>query len=127
MMVEQVQAELKQWLKLAVSLEEELEQPEPDGRLIATLLTERGRVQQRLVQLFKDVPAETLRGRPELRELAEAILASDRHSMELAGSVRAECVKKLEEVRKRREMASGYRRTLRSAMGDGPAFYDARI
>lgn len=127
MVVEQVQAQLKHWLKLAVSLEEEFEQPEPDMGVIARLLTERSAVQRRVSQLVQGVPAESLRQRPELQELAEAILASDRRSMQRASELRAESAKKLEELRKRQEMAAGYRRALQSVVPDSPAFYDKCI
>ena len=126
-LVEQVEGELKRWLVLAARLEEELGQPEPDAGIIARLLTERNELHQRLVQWTERAPAETWRGHPRLRELAEAIVATDRESAERAQAIRSECLRRLDEVRRRRAMAAGYRRTLQSAFSGGPLVCDKQV
>ena len=126
-LVEQVELELKRWLALAARLEDELAQPELDAATIATLLAERSRLQERLLALTRDAPAEAWRREPRLRELAEAIVPTDRVSMERARAIRAECLRRLAELQKRREMATGYRRTLQGAVGTSPLSYDKQV
>ena len=124
MVAGEVEAELKQWLKLAVSLEEVLDQPEPDPELVASLLAERSAVQARVARLVEQAGGPRPEQGPEVAELVEAILASDRRAMQRAEEIRAESMKRLEDVRKRREMAAGYRRALQGVGSDGPAFCD---
>ena len=126
-LVEQVESQLKRWLALAARLGDELEQPEPDEGTIATLLAERGKLQQRLLQLAQAAPAEVWSGEQRLRELAEAIVATDRDTMERARAIRAESLRKLAEIQKRREMAAGYRRALKGAVVTSPILYDKQV
>ena len=136
MQVEPAKSLLKQWLKLAVRLEEELEQGEPNDAELQALLEERARVQQQLQGFLHKAgegggAAESLRHSlfedPEIREWIEEILASDRRSIQRAATLRAAAAEKLAEVRQRRELASSYRRAAGSSSFVEATFFDRTV
>lgn len=126
-LIEQAAQELERWLALAAELEGELGRPEPDAARVVALLEGRMALQQRLMQLAGDAAPDVWREAPRLRELAEAILARDRAAMERARAVRAECLRHLGDIQKRREMAAGYRRALNGALVVSPHLCDKQV
>ncbi len=125
-----VRRQMTEWRHVSEALRRELEREELDLTGIERLLERREAAYRHLAKAVGQMGAHApalLQRDAELRQVAAELLACDRLVMEQARARQQEATRRLEELRRLRQGAAGYRRAAGRALAAEPTFFDRCI